>query len=355
MAKDYYTILGIERSASKDEIKKAFRKLAHKYHPDKSGGSEEKFKEINEAYTILSDDKKKAEYDSYGRTFSTGGEGQGGFGFDGENFRWGGFEEGFNGFDIGDIFGDIFGGGGRKQRRGRDISIDIEIPFKDSIFGSQRKVLIQKASTCNECQGSGAKVGTETLTCKTCNGQGKIREEKKSLIGSFSINRLCDHCAGRGTVPKEKCKTCLGLGIVRKQEEISVNIPAGIENGEMIRLAGKGEAVARGATADLYVKVHVKGETRFQKEGSNITTTLNVKLTDALLGGEYTLETLDGMVKIKVPENISFGEILRIKGKGVPIDKNQRGDLLIKINIELPQKLSRSAKKILGDLRKEGI
>lgn len=356
MSKNYYDVLGVEKNASKDEIKKAFRKLAHKYHPDKKDGDEAKFKEINEAYGVLSDDKKRSEYDSYGRVFNDGaGPGAGGFG--GFDFSGGGFQGGqdFGGFDFGDIFSDFFGGGGARTKRGRDISIDIEISFKDSVFGVQRKVLLQKTSKCDECDGTGSKRGTEMITCKICNGQGKIHEVKKSFIGSFAVNRTCDKCHGKGKVPKEACKVCHGLGVVKKQQEIEVNIPAGIEDGQMIRMTGEGEAISGGVSGDLYVKIYVKRDPVFRKDGNNIVTTLNVKLSDALLGGEYSLDSLDGNLKIKVPENVTFGEILRIKGKGVPIDKNRRGDLLIKINIELPKKLSRSAKKVVEDLRKEGV
>ena len=353
MAKDYYETLGINRNADKEEIKKAFRKLAHKYHPDKKGGDEKKFKEINEAYGVLSDDKKKAEYDSYGRVFSNsngGGSSQGPFEWNFSDFEGTNFEN----FDLGDIFGDFFGGQ-REKARGRDISIDIEISFKESVFGTQRRVLLQKTAICEDCRGNGAKAGTKLVTCTACNGQGKVRDVKKSFFGTMSVQRTCDKCNGRGEVPKEKCPSCFGLGIKKKSQEITVNVPSGIDDGEMIRMVGQGEVVSSGAAGDLYVKIHVKKDSRYRKEGSNLVTDLNIKLTDALLGGEYNLETLDGMVKIKIPENISLGEILRIKGKGVPIDKSRRGDLYIKINIELPKKLSKEAKKVIERLRQEGI
>ncbi len=352
MSKNYYEILGVDKKASKEEIKKAFRRLAHQYHPDKKGGSEEKFKEINEAYGVLSDDNKRAEYDSYGRVFSSG---QGGSGFAGGPFEWqNGFESSFEGFDLGDIFGDFFGGG-QRAKRGRDISIDIEIPFKEAVFGTTRKVLIQKTAFCDECNGSGAKKSAGMTTCTTCNGQGKIREVKKSFVGSFSVNRTCEKCFGRGKIPKEKCQQCLGLGIIKKSQEIAIEIPPGIEDGEMIRLVGEGEAISAGSAGDLYVKVHVRQDPNFRKEGSNIITTLNVKLTDALLGGEYEVGTLDGILKVKIPENISYGEILRVRGKGVPVGRSSRGDLHIKLNIVLPKKVSKEARKLLEQLRKEGV
>lgn len=356
MQKDYYSILGVEKGASKDEIKRAFRKLAHKYHPDKKGGDESKFKEVNEAYSILSDDKKRAEYDTYGQTFGDGGNPFGGAGgFDFSGFQ--GAASGFNSADLGDIFGEFFGGGGRRSnvKRGRDISIDFEISFEESIFGAERKVLLNKTSTCEECDGTGAKKGTKMKKCQTCNGQGSVHETKKTFFGTFTSTAECSTCHGAGEVPKELCKKCSGIGVVKKEEEITIKIPAGIENGEMIRLSGMGEAVPRGITGDLYAKVHVSRHPVFRREGSNLVMDLNIKLTDAILGGEYTINTLDGKLKLKIPKGASFGEILRIKGKGVPIDSRRRGDLLVHLNIKLPAKLSKKTEKLIKELREEGI
>lgn len=355
MAKDYYKILGVNKSASKDEIKKAFRSLAHKYHPDKKGGDEAMFKEVNEAYSILNDEKKRAEYDAYGRVF---GDGQGpnyqNGGFDFSQFTQG--DNPFGNFDFGDIFGDIFGGrGGSRTKRGRDISIDIELTFEESIFGLNRKVLLNKTSVCDKCKGSGGEPGTKFSTCKTCNGKGKIREVRSTILGSFATERVCDTCAGHGKVPDEKCKNCRGHGVLKKETEINIKIPPGIENGEMIRLSGAGEAISNGGPGDLYVKIHVKRHPIFRKEGNNLLTDLKVKLSDALLGSEYNLATLDGNIKLKIPAQVGFGEILRVKGKGVPSERGARGDLLVKIVIELPKSLSKDAKKKIEELRKEGL
>lgn len=355
MDKDYYQILGVDKQASKDDIKKAFRKLAHKYHPDKKGGDESKFKEVNEAYAVLSDDKKRAEYDAYGRTFNgAGGQGFGGFDFSGfQNAQ--GFD--FQDFDLGDIFGDFFGGGRSRQRRGRDISIDVEVDFKDSVFGTKREVLITKTSFCSVCEGTGAKPGTEKTACLTCGGDGKINETRNSVFGTFSTVRTCSACHGEGQIPKEPCTNCGGEGVVTKQEEIGIQIPAGIEDGQMIRLSGMGEAVAGGVAGDLYIKVHVKKHPVFKKQGENLLMDLNVKLTDALLGAEYNIDTLDGKLKLKIPENTRYGDTLRVREKGIVLNENsgKRGDLLIKIQIDLPRKLSRKAKKLLQDLQDEGI
>ncbi len=354
--RDYYEILGINKNASKEEIKKAFRKLAHKYHPDKQGGDQVKFKEASEAYSVLSDDKKRQEYDAYGRVFNDGGPGPAGSGFSGFDFSQFAQNGGFEGFDLGDIFGEFFGGGQQpRAKRGRDISIDIEILFQDAIFGTSRSILLTKNGQCNECRGTGAKKGSEMITCKTCNGNGKIHETKRSFIGSFTSTRACNLCHGSGRVPKEICKTCSGIGVVRKEDDVSVTIPAGIDNGEMIRMTGMGEAVPGGVPGDLYIKIHVKPHPKFKKEGTNLVTDLGIKLSDALLGGTYTIETLDGDIELKIPESVSFGEILRIRGKGVPIERGKRGDLLVKLHIQLPNNLSKKAKRIVEDLKEEGI
>lgn len=354
--KNYYDILGVGKSASDEEIKSAFRKLAHKYHPDKKGGDEAKFKEVSEAYAVLSDKKKRAEYDMYGKTFAGGGQ-QGGFGgFDFSQF--GGFQGFQNGqtfeFDIGDIFGDVFGGSPRAKSRGRDISIDLELSFKESIFGAERRVLISKIAVCDICGGSGAKRGTKTINCTTCNGKGSIQESRNSFFGTFTSSRPCPRCHGKGTVPETPCEGCRGEGVRKREEEIHVVVPAGVEHGEMVRMPGKGEAAPGGSTGDLYVKLHIDADPNFVREGNNLLTVLPIKLTDALLGGEYRIQSLDGEEIVVVPRGVSHGETVRIRGKGVPVGRN-RGDLLVRIDIQLPKKLSRSAEDLIEKLRKEGL
>lgn len=354
MSKDYYKILGVDKKATKVEIKKAFHKLAHKYHPDKEGGDEKKFKEASEAYAVLSDDKKRTEYDAYGQSFGGNGGFQGGFnGFNG--FSQGGQTEGFE-FDLGDIFGDIFGGGrNARKTRGSDISIDLEISFSEAVFGVERRVLLTKNSFCVECNGTGAKQGSEMETCSNCNGKGKIRETKQSFFGAFSSVKICDKCKGTGKIPKEKCKECWGTGIKKKQEEIKIKIPAGINHGEMIRLSGAGEAISGGVAGDLYIKIHVVPHKHFRKEGVDLKMDLAVKLSDALLGAEYVVETLDGKITVKIPKGVSHGELLRVRDKGVPYGGNKRGDLFLKIKIKLPNKLSRKAKQLVEELKEEGV
>lgn len=363
MNKDYYETLGVSKGASKDEIKKAFYKLAHKYHPDKKGGNEAQFKQVNEAYQVLSDDAKRSKYDQYGSGFENmqggfGGAQQGDFG----GFDFSGFQQNGAGFDFGnlnDIFSDFFTGGmsgGRPQaRRGRDISTEIQISFSDSIFSVNRKILITKTSSCLTCHGSGAKTGTNMETCKQCNGQGHIRETKRSFLGSISSTKVCEVCLGSGEVPKEKCDTCKGKGVLRREEEVAIVIPSGIRNGEMIRMTGFGEAVAKGETGDLYIKINVAPHSVFKRDGNDLIMTLNLKLSEALLGTEYPIQTLDGDIKVTIPEGVTINEILRVRGKGVPNGKNKRGDLLIKLNIKLPFKISRKARELIEELKKEGI
>jgi molecular chaperone DnaJ len=355
--RDYYEVLGIDKKASKDEIKKAFHKLAHKFHPDKKEGDADKFKEVSEAYSILSDDKRRAEYDSYGRVF--GGPGGGAGGFSGAGFDFSQFQEAFTqgGFDMGDIFSDFFAtqAGAPRTRRGRDISIDLQISFKESVFGVKRSVLLAKTAVCDACQGTGAMMGTEMLTCEHCAGQGKVHETTNSFFGTITMQSLCRFCRGTGKVPKEKCPTCRGEGVYKKQEEVEILVPAGIEGGEMIRLQGAGEAVSGGTSGDLYIKVHVAPDPQFKKEGSNLVTDLSVKLSDALLGSSYKLTTLEGEEVVDIPAGLSHGEVIRIKGKGVPFARGKRGDLLVRVKIQLPSKLSRSAKSFIEKLREEGI
>lgn len=368
--KDYYNVLGIDKKATQDDIKKAFRKLAHKYHPDKGSADEAKFKEITEAYSVLSDEKKRREYDTYGQAFAGGGHQGGEQGNPFAGFDFSQFQHGFNNggveFDFGDIFGDIFGGGrggsSRAQSRGRDISIDLEIQFKDAVFGTNRTVLIAKVSTCSLCKGTGAKQGTELEACKTCSGSGRVRETRNSIMGQFTSVRACTICDGIGKIPKEKCNECKGHGVHRKQEEIKINIPAGIDNGEMIRMPGQGEAKKAGIAGDLYVKVHVKPHPVFRRDGANLIMNLPVKLTDSLLGTTVPIETLEGKtLEVKIPPMQRAEELLRVRGNGIPGDggglsrAESRGDLIIRLEVALPHKLSGKARKIVEDLKSEGL
>ncbi len=281
-------------------------------------------------------------------------------GANGANFDFSQFQDAFQngsfGFDFGDVFTDFFGQQtGRATRRGRDISIDLEISFKESVFGTKRNVLLAKIAKCDTCDGSGATPGSELETCKHCNGTGKVHETSNSFFGQITMQSPCRHCHATGKIAKDKCRTCRGEGVYRKQEEVEIIVPAGIDGGEMIRLTGAGEAIAGGSAGDLYVKVHVRHDQRFKKEGVNLVTDLSVKLSDALLGAEYTIATLDGDEPLSIPQGVTHGEMLTIKGRGVPNNRGRRGDLLVRVKIQLPQKLSKTAKNLIEKLKEEGI
>lgn len=358
MAKDFYKILGVERNASADEIKKAFRKLAHQHHPDKNGGDDTKFKEANEAYQTLSDEKKRAQYDQFGQTFSGGGPQ--GNPFQGGGFDFSGFQQGgvnFDMDDLGDIFGDFFGGGGGRgrERRGRDIATEITISFKDSIFGTKRTVLLSKVSTCKTCSGSGGKPGSKKSTCSKCNGKGSIRQTRNSFFGAMSTNVLCDVCTGSGETYEHTCESCRGNGVLQNQEEITIAIPAGIQTGEMVRMYEFGEAVKGGISGDLYIKINVTADKTFKRVGRDIHMNLEVKLSETLLGNERTVETLDGSVKVVIPEGIRHGETIKVKNYGVGSEKGKRGDLVITCQVLMPQKLNKKTKELIEELKKEGI
>lgn len=350
--KDYYQILGLNRNASAEEIKRAFHKLAHKYHPDKKGGDEAKFKEVNEAYQILIDEKKRQQYDHIGGDFAG-------------NWDFGNFTQSDSGgfqFDLGDLFGDLFGtrggagsGHGTRKRRGRDISVDIQISFAESVFGTERQVLINKISACQLCGGDGAKPGTKTKTCSACNGKGRLHDTRRSFLGVFTVARECSACGGDGQVPETACAACGGAGVVSRAEEIKIAVPPGVDNGEMIRLAGQGEAVSRGVPGDLYVRLRVEKHRTIKRDGSDLRQDLEVKLTDALLGAEYQVETLDGPLLVKIPAGVTAGEILRLRERGVPYRTGKRGDFLLTIKIKMPGRLSRRAKELIEELKKDGI
>lgn len=357
MDKDYYTRLGVPKTASREDIKKAYHKLARKYHPDnKESGNEQKFKEINEAYQTLSDEGRRAEYDSYGHVFGAGAGRDGG----GFSSPFGDFSGDFQDWNVGfgDIFNEFFGGGRDQSRvaRGRDISIDLELPFREAIFGTERAVLLAKTVLCDLCKGTGAHPKTEFTVCKTCNGQGRIHETRSSFLGAVTSVRECSTCRGRKKIPKEKCHTCHGMGVLKRQEEIVIKIPPGIEHGEVIRLAGLGEAISGGVPGDLYAKIHVGRHDTLKRDGANLVMELDIKLSDALLGAEYTIRTLDNAtLAIKIPPGVSFGETLRIKGKGVPLRQGRVGDLLVKLHIRLPKYLSKEAQKLVEKLKGEGV
>ncbi len=356
--KDYYQILGVDKKASSDDVKKAFFKIASKHHPDK-GGDEAKFKEASEAYSTLSDDKKRREYDMYGQTFTGGGQqqsqGQGFGGFNMNDFQNVEFDFG----DIGDMFGfnDMFGNGfAKREKRGRDISIEIEATFKESIFGTERNVLLNKVSKCSTCNGAGGEASKGKVKCDRCNGNGKVSEARRTLMGVMQTVRECEYCDGVGQVYKDKCITCKGNGVMSSRQEIKVVVPAGMNSGEMIRMSQMGEAVKGGTSGDLYVKVRIAENKDWERVGNDLIYKQNIKLTDAILGADYSISALDGDVAINIPAGSNTGDILRIKSRGVPYNyARNRGDILVKINVALPKKLDKEMKKIMESLRDLGL
>jgi molecular chaperone DnaJ len=357
LAKDYYAILGVDKNASDEEIKKAFRKLALQYHPDRNPGNkeaEEKFKEINEAYQVLSDPQKRAQYDQFG-TADFNGQG-----FDYSNFGgFGGFE-GFGGF--GDIFGDIFGdffGGSRKQKtgpqRGADLEYTLNLSFEEAAFGAKKDVEIFRHETCDTCHGTGAKPGTSPRTCDKCHGTGQMKIERRTPFGSFVSITTCDRCHGEGKIVDSPCSICGGKGKVRKKKIISVNIPAGVDSGMTIPLRGEGEPGVRGGPAgDLYLHINVRPHKIFKRQGSDIYCTIPVSITKATLGGEITVPTLEGEEKYNLPEGTQPGTIIRLKGKGIPkLRSSVRGDLYFEVKVEVPKKLTERQRELLKKLAEE--
>ncbi|MEK7665529.1 MAG: molecular chaperone DnaJ [Patescibacteria group bacterium] len=345
MPKDYYHILGVSKSASQDDVKTAFRKLAHQHHPDKTGGDDKKFKELNEAYQVLGDPQKRQKYDQFGSSaFENGGNGAGGFqGFD---FGGAGFE------DFGDIFGEMFGGGrsrGRKAR-GSDIQVDAELTFKEAVFGVDKEITLTKPNTCQHCGGVGAEPGKGMRTCEDCNGKGVKMAQQRTILGMIQTRVTCSSCHGTGEVPKEKCKTCDGAGVTRSRKTITVSIPAGIDDGMTLRVRGEGEASARGATAgDLLLRIHVHADKKFEREGDTIFSTVRIGFSQAALGDVVEVQTVDGPIELKIPAGTQSGTALRLRGKGVP-SRHGRGDQIVRVEVVTPQKLTREQKRLLEEL-----
>lgn len=353
MAKaDFYELLGVSKSADEKELKSAFRKLAMKYHPDKNpddAESEKKFKEINEAYETLKDPQKRSAYDRFGHAaFEQGGPG-GGAGFGGGGA--GGFHDIFE-----DIFGDMMGGGQRQRRssggreRGADLRYNMEISLEEAFEGKTAQIRVPTSVTCDECSGSGAKPGSSPTTCSTCGGIGRVRAAQ----GFFSVERTCPTCHGNGQIISDPCNKCSGQGRVSEEKSLSVNIPAGIEDGTRIRVAGEGEAGQRGGpTGDLYIFLSVRPHEFFQREGADLYCMVPISMTKAALGGKFEVTTLDGSKsRVTVPEGTQSGKELRMRGKGMPVMRSsQKGDLYIRIAVETPQNLSRRQKELLEEFQ----
>ncbi|MEW9675814.1 molecular chaperone DnaJ [Lentibacillus sp. L22] len=348
--RDYYDVLGVSKDASKDDIKKAYRKLARKYHPDvnKEEGAADKFKEVKEAYEVLNDEQKRAQYDQFGHA---GAQSQGFGGFGGA--------QDFGGF--GDIFDMFFGGGGRSRdpnapQQGADLQYTITLDFEEAIFGKETDIRIPKDETCETCHGSGAKPGTKTETCSHCHGSGQLNTEQTTPFGKVVNRRVCHYCNGTGKIIPEKCRTCGGKGTVKKQKKIHISIPAGIDEGQQIRVAGKGEPGVNGGPAgDLYVVVRVKAHEFFEREGDHIFCELPVTFTQAALGDEVEVPTVHGKVMLKIPAGTQTGKTFRLKGKGAPNVRGYGyGDQHVKVRIVTPQKLTDRQKELLREFNEIG-
>ncbi len=346
--KDYYKILGVSKDASKEEIKKAFRKLAHKYHPDKEGGDEEKFKEINEAYQVLSDEKKRAQYDQFGNIGSNG------TGFDFSHFT-GGSGYHFSSFDFSDLFDEMgFSpfSSKRERRKGEDIHVSLTIPFKDSVFGTEKSIKIKRFVSCPSCGGTGAEKGTSFKTCSHCNGKGFIEER---IMGIFSTRHTCPVCNGDGKIPEKKCSLCGGNGRIQKGELVNFHIPAGVQNGAVLRVRGKGNEIKGGNAGDLYIQIFVKEDKRFKREGFDIFTDVHLLLTEAILGTRKKIPLPDeSFVEIKIPAGTKAGSLLRVKGRGIQA-KSKKGDLFVRVHIDIPKKMTKRAREAIEILKEEGF
>lgn len=354
--RDYYDVLGVKKDADKRDIKKAYRKLALKYHPDKnpSKDAEEKFKEISEAYAVLSDEEKRQMYDQYGHA---GIDQQ----YSSEDiFRNADFGDIFHGmgFDFQDIFNQFFGGSGfsrgRRVHRGADLRYDTEISLKDAYAGLDKDITIPRTEACDECNGSGAKPGTKPKTCSQCGGTGQVRQSRRTAFGMFTQVGACPQCHGEGVIIKDKCKKCGGTGQIQVTRDISIHIPAGVDDGSQLRLGGQGES-GPGGTGDLYVVIHVKPHERFKRRGADLYMVENITFPEAALGTKKDIETIKGeIVPLKIPEGTQYGTILRLKNEGMPLIRSSRfGDLYVEIHVKTPTKLSRKAKKILKEFEKE--
>lgn len=360
MAKrDYYEVLGVSKDASPDEIKKAYRRLAVKHHPDKEGGDETKFKEASEAYEVLRDSSKRQRYDQFGHA-GVGGNGNGG----GNPYAgYGGFGQGqevhfdFGDLGLGDIFSSFFGGGQQqrtKQARGRDVESSVEITFEQAVFGTEVTLNLSLEDNCEHCKGSTVEPGYELKTCDQCKGSGQVVSVTKTIFGNIQQASVCSKCRGRGKIPEKECSVCKGKGTQRKSQEIALKIPAGIDDGTTIRLREHGEAVANGPKGDLYVNVRVKPHKKFTREGDIILSEETVGMAEAALGTEIDVETVDGPVKMKIPAGTQSGTDFKLSGHGVPhLRSETRGAHIVTLHVETPSKPNKRQKELLEELAKE--
>lgn len=363
--RDYYEVLGVSKDASDDELKKAFRKLAVKYHPDKEGGDETKFKEAGEAYEVLKDRQKRQRYDQFGHA-GVGGASGGGYSGGGnpfEGFGNGqGFEFNFGDGGLGDIFGQFFGGGQQSQHgpvRGRDVETQITLSFEDAVFGVEKKASLTMQDECSHCKGTTVEPGSSMKTCPTCKGAGQQTRVMNTMFGAIQQAVTCETCKGRGKVPEKECTVCRGKGTERRQQDITIKIPAGIDDGATIRLKERGEAMANAPKGDLYVHIRVKAHKHFTREGDIILSEEHISMIDAALGTEIDVATVDGKVRMKIPAGTQSGTDFKLSSHGVPhLRRETRGPHIVQIVVDTPTKLSKKQKEILEQFhgaKKRGI
>lgn len=364
MPKDYYAILGVSKTATDDEIKKAFRRLAHEHHPDK-GGNAARFKDVNEAYQVLSDKQKRATYDRFGSAAFDGQAGAGapGGGFGGfEGFDFSQFSGGFQGADfgdLGDVFGEMFGfGGGRRGPvRGRDIEMDMTLSFREAVFGVEKQIRLYRSLHCTTCKGDGAEPGTSFVTCHVCKGAGQVRQTQRTVFGTIQTAALCEVCHGKGKTAEKPCHTCRGTGVEKREQEVTVSVPAGVDADAVLKVPGEGEVAAHGgASGDLYVRLHIKADPMFVREGTDIISRLEVPFSTLVLGGRVTVETLDGPEVLDVSGGTAVGTVVSLRGKGVPHLRGKgRGNHRVELTTHIPKKLTREQKHLLDELKKMGL
>jgi molecular chaperone DnaJ len=362
MAKrDYYEVLGVSKSASADEIKRAYRKLALQHHPDRHGGDDTQFKDLAEAYEVLKDPKKKSAYDQFGHAAGAqnpGGGNPSGGGFTAEGFDFSQFQgAGAGGF--GDIFDMFMGGQGTRnrqaQRKGGDLEASVTLEFLEGIFGAERELHFTTDERCDRCDGSGAEPGTKINTCQTCKGAGQVTQVQQTILGPIRQATVCPTCHGEGKIPEHKCSKCHGKGTVRGERNLMVKIPAGITSGATIRLSGKGAAYRNAPNGDLYVHVRIKTDAKLRRNGQNIESTIAVPMVEATLGGEVSVQTVDGAVTLKIPAGTQSGKTFRLSERGVPgIGGRKRGDHLVMVTVETPTKLSAHQKELLQEFAADG-
>ncbi len=352
--RDYYEVLGVSKSASDDEIKKAFRKAAVQHHPDKEGGDEAKFKEINEAYEVLKDKQKRQRYDQFGHAGVGGaaGGGAGGNPFGGFNGQGQNVHFDFGGGDFGDIFSSFFGGGQpqRGPRRGRDVETQITLTFEEAVFGVERKIELNMDDECSHCKGTTVEPGHSLRTCPTCKGSGQQIRVMNTIFGAIQQAATCEACGGTGKVPEVVCSVCRGRGTERRKQEMTIKIPAGIDDGATIRLRERGEAIGGGDRGDLYVNIRVKAHKKFTREGDIILSEEHVSMVDAALGTEIEVETVDGTVRMKVPAGTQSGTDFKLSGHGVPhLRGDSRGAHIVSLVVDTPTRLSKKQKELLEE------